>query len=573
MVPARFSLLLAGLAVIASATAASLMAQAPSSGAGRGAIEVRVVARGTEVPVPRARLVLARVGGSLEDYRTATADEVGRFTFSDLPAGSYRIHAERHGYLRGESGRRTATGTGAAVALADGQRAQAVLTMIPTGVITGRVLENGAPIANVWVRAWRAVYRDGERSLSMVDYAKSDDLGEYRIFGLAPGSYYIDSLPPDRPRIEGDAYVVSQIPSNANGNRSVIRTPAREALDAGIIDPAAYDARIFVPSFHPGTTDESAAAAVDVGEGVTAAGIDLTVARTAVARVRGRVIDTSGQPADGVSVAVTRRAGQTSTIPSTMAANGTFELPAVPPGRYELLARTTSATQRLYGTTSIDVGPQGLDNVEIRLRAGTSIPVRVAVDGTPPGFPERDAGVLSVQLVRAGGGGTSAQRVTGDGSLLIENVEEGDYQLRIRYRSIIPPTSARYGADDVTDAPVRVRPGSAGQQLEIAVSLRMGTLDATVVDRRGRPVAGMNVALVPERSRRRHSDLFRTAVTDGSGQIHLSDVVPGEYTLLAADVEPGDWQNPDVLSLYENRGERVQVQPDARQNATLRISQ
>lgn len=75
----------------------------------------------------------------------------------------------------------------------------------------------------------------------------------------------MDSLPPDRPRIEGDAYVVSQIPTNANSNRSVVRTPAREALEAGIVDPAAYDSRIFVPSFYPGTTDESAAAAIDVG--------------------------------------------------------------------------------------------------------------------------------------------------------------------------------------------------------------------------------------------------------------------------------------------------------------------
>jgi hypothetical protein len=53
----------------------------------------------------------------------------------------------------------------------------------------------------------------------------------------------------------------------------------------------------------------------------------------------------------------------------------------------------------------------------------------------------------------------------------------------------------------------------------------------------------------------------------------VSDVVPGEYTLIAADVEPGDWQNPDVISLYESRGERVQVRPDARQTVTLRVTQ
>ena len=523
--------------------------------------------------MPRARLVLAPVGRSAEDYRTATADESGRFTFADLAAGSYRIHAERQGYLQGEAGRRTAGGAGAPVPLADGQRPQVVVAMIPTGVITGRVLDNGAPIRNVWVRAWRAVYRDGERSLSVVDYARSDDRGEYRIFGLAPGSYYVDSLPPDRPRIEGENYVVSQIPSNANKNVSVVRTPAREALASGIMDPAAYDPQIFVPSFYPGTTDESAATAVEVGEGVTVPGIDLTVARTAVARVRGRVVNTvTGQLADAVSVVVRPRQGQTVSIPSTFTVNGGFEFPSVPPGSYELVARIPSSELWLYGTASIEVGPQGLDNVEIRLRRSTPVTGRVTVEGAPPGFPGSDAGVLSVQLTRPTGPGLSSQRIGGDGSFTFQNVEEDDYRLRIRYRGIIPPISARYGADDVTDAPVRVRPGNAGQQLEIVVNLQMGALDATVVDRGGRPVSGMNVALVPERSRRRYSDLYRTAVTDVSGQIHLTQVVPGAYTLLAADVEPADWQNPDVLSLYESRGERVQVQPDARQNVTLRVS-
>jgi hypothetical protein len=102
-------------------------------------------------------------------------------------------------------------------------------------------------------------------------------------------------------------------------------------------------------------------------------GIDLTVSRTAVARVRGRVVNTvTGQPADAVSVAIRQRQSETVPIPSAMTANGTFELPSVPPGRYELIARTTSVTERLYGTASIDVGPKGLENIEIRLRAGTS---------------------------------------------------------------------------------------------------------------------------------------------------------------------------------------------------------
>ena len=68
--------------------------------------------------------------------------------------------------------------------------------MIPTGAITGRIFDRGQPARGVLVRAMRASFFDGRRSLAMADYARSDDLGEYRLFGLAPGSYYVISQMP-----------------------------------------------------------------------------------------------------------------------------------------------------------------------------------------------------------------------------------------------------------------------------------------------------------------------------------------------------------------------------------------
>ena len=68
----------------------------------------RVEALGTNAPVPYAEIVLAPVGGTVDGYRTTTADVVGRFTFRNVPPGSFRVHAERQGYLRGEAGSRTA---------------------------------------------------------------------------------------------------------------------------------------------------------------------------------------------------------------------------------------------------------------------------------------------------------------------------------------------------------------------------------------------------------------------------------------------------------------------------------
>jgi hypothetical protein len=56
----------------------ALLLQAPAQ---RLSLEGQVVALGTNSPVPNARIVVARVGGTLEDYRTGVADANGRFTF------------------------------------------------------------------------------------------------------------------------------------------------------------------------------------------------------------------------------------------------------------------------------------------------------------------------------------------------------------------------------------------------------------------------------------------------------------------------------------------------------------
>src|SRR6185503_1758214 len=103
--------------------------QAP---AGRLTLEGQAVALGTNTPVPHARVVVAKVGGSVTDYRTGVADANGRFAFRDLNAGNYRVFTERQGYLRGEHGRRAASGNGTPVWLVEGQVTRITVTLIPT---------------------------------------------------------------------------------------------------------------------------------------------------------------------------------------------------------------------------------------------------------------------------------------------------------------------------------------------------------------------------------------------------------------------------------------------------------
>lgn len=544
-----------------------LLVQAP---AGRLTLEGEAVALGTNAPVPHARVVVARVGGAVSDYRTGVADADGRFTFRDLTAGSYRVFTEHQGYLRGEHGRRAASGNGTAVWLVEGQTTRITVTMIQTGAIAGRVLDDGRPVRGVLVRAMRATFFDGRRSLAMADYARSDDLGEYRLFGLAPGIYYVTAAPPTGPRIEGDTLVVPTIPSNANGNRSQSRIPVVEALAQDLVDAAALDNRVFMSVFFPDTTDETFARAIDVQGGRTVTGIDLTVARSPVVRVRGRVIDAAtGQPVQNVSVAATPPEGRSSIASSQVDASGSFDLAAVPPGRYNVVARTTTNV-RLSGTIAIDVKDRNIDNVTIAMTPGTTIRGRVTFTGIPPGTPAPSS---FVQLNRMPNYTGYSVLLQPDGTFTMENVETGEYQTRIAAgrRGFLAAVSARLGAEDVTGRGFRVGPEHANTPLELVFSLASGGIDIAVTDGNQRPVQGATVALVPDAPQRNQSGRYRTAATDEFGKLRFDEVLVGDYRLFTEDVEPAAWQDPDVIRRYERRGTRVRVVENGRQTVTLRM--
>src|SRR4029078_9094980 len=181
--------------------------------------------------------------------------------------------------------RRGAGASGVPIALAEGQTSpDLALAMTPTGAIAGRVFEHGRPVRSAWVRAFRPRYFDGERGLTLADWTQTDDRGEYRLFGLAPGAYFVTPMPRDRPRIGGAALIEWARPTIANGNRSEIRTP----LSLAPLTASAFGGGTYPVLFYPSGSDASAAIAVEVRAGETTPGIDFAVAAVHTFHVRGR---------------------------------------------------------------------------------------------------------------------------------------------------------------------------------------------------------------------------------------------------------------------------------------------
>jgi hypothetical protein len=549
------------------AVLSTLLLQAPA--AGKLTLQGRVVKVGTSEGVAHARIVVAKVGGQVSDYRAGIADDGGRFAFRDLTAGTYRIYAEREDYLQAEHGQRPGSASGVPVALAEGNIApEVVLSLTALGVVTGRVMDGAKPARDVWVRLLRGNYRNGQRSLDMVDNAQTDDRGEYRIFGITPGPYFISATPARQPRIEDDTYVVSAIARNSNNNQSTIRTPGAAVLAAGTLDPSAFDADIFIPVFYPSTTDPDAAAPIEVRAGATTTGIDLQIARASGVHVRGRVINgVTGQLAEDVTVSLS--GGRSPVMPSQ---SSVFALAAVPPGEYRLVAQNTMFQNRMFASMPLTVADKDIDGLTITLKPGMTVRGRVRVEGQLP--TGTSAPMTQFQLLgRSGNPSYGATPVQADGTFAINSVYAGEYGFRLlRGGTSFFVKSAQYGTEDVLTSSIQLRDNGADRIIDVVLSLNTAIVDVQVVDDAQRPVPGISVMAVPDAARRNRSEFFKSGTTDANGRVRIEGFAPGEYKLFASPVvDVRSLEDPDVIRRYEPRSTSVRLQESARQDVSLRV--
>src|SRR5262249_23610848 len=133
-------------------------------------------------------------------------DVDGRFQFSDLPAGTYRLVAEKAGFVRFVNDPRRAFERPAAIEIKDGQAASVEIRMHPAAGVGGTIITDaGEPAMNVVVTAQRFPYDATGRHLPPVQRARTDDRGRFRVHTLPPGDYYVEAGPDPLDLLTGPA--------------------------------------------------------------------------------------------------------------------------------------------------------------------------------------------------------------------------------------------------------------------------------------------------------------------------------------------------------------------------------
>jgi hypothetical protein len=510
-------------------------------------LEGRTVNSATGEPVKWANVTLqggvvataGGRGGTVGSY-TTTSNGEGTFAMQNLPPGRYSIRAERSGF--------TATSV-PMTTLTPGQRMTGLeLKMQPQAVIAGRVLdEHGEPVTRATVMAMSYSYTPAGKQLSPRSSATTNDLGEYRAFGLPPGRYYIAAT--YRPNIS--------------------MTPSSEDRSAAPPPEEAY-----ATTYYPGTTDMQSAAQVVAAPGAVIDSINLQLAKSLAVRVRGSIANLPGTTNSTAMVNLTRTGDVASSAMGSMGAaamQGQFEFRGVTSGRYTLSASASDGQKRLQGRQTVDVGSVNVENIIITLGTGFDLPGKVRVDGQTQVGVQRLSLMLQPAESGAGGLSSASGRVDAEGNFVLTGVWPGRYLLRVAAPSNLYVKSQRLGSEDVLVTPLDLT-GGAGGALSIVLGVSTSEVSGTVTSEDGAPVTNATVVLIPESATRRElQQFYRTASTGPAGGYKFTGVSPGRYKLYAWEKIPGGaWMDPDVLKPVESKGRSVDIQETSRETVDLR---
>lgn len=295
-----------------------LAAQAQAAAPEKCAIEGRVLRAGSGDPIRKVQLTLVREQGRPSNSNFAVTDDSGRFSFTGLDPGRYQLSADRNGYVRQQYGQRGQARMGAPLVLERGQNLRdIVFRLVPAAILTGRVTDDeGEPVSYVRVDLFRYGYVQGRRQRMPAGGASSNDLGEYRIFGLAPGRYFLSAT-----------WGTMGFMGSGGNLVGVTSGP----------NPAELT---YAPTYFPGTADATQASPIEITPGAELRGIDLRLLKIPTVRIRGKVLNAvTGRPGRGIGVGLlTRNDPYMSRNFVAAEADGSFEIRGVTPGSYELNA-------------------------------------------------------------------------------------------------------------------------------------------------------------------------------------------------------------------------------------------
>ncbi|HSL21065.1 MAG TPA: carboxypeptidase-like regulatory domain-containing protein [Vicinamibacterales bacterium] len=514
---------------------------------GTASISGRVTSAEGGAPIRRVQVRVA--GGDIRRGRSVMTDADGKYTIDKLPAGRYSVYFNRSGFVGASYGSRRWNQPGKPIDLANGQKLEKIdIALSRGGVVAGRVFDEfGEPVVDARVQVMQYRWANGRRRMAnMGRWGQTNDRGEFRVWSLAPGEYYVAAVSSERMFFAGPM------------------APPDPAESSG-----------YAPTYFPGTASVDEAQRVAVGPGQEVNGIDFTMVTTRTASVSGTVLSSDGRPMTRASVMLTLRAAMEAGGPMSPFGSGTdekgnFTVMGVPPGEYMIQARSDRGMGEDRGdpemaTAAVTVAGEDVRNLMLVATRGVRVSGRVVFETSPPSgsmtslniFFQPAADEPMMMMMMGGPGNTpvteqntfEARGILGRRRIVLSGLASG-WALK----------SVRIGGTDVTDTGFEFGKENVSN-VELLVTNRTTTVTGVVRNEKNEVLT--DYAVVAFSTDEAHwqfpSRRVNVAQPDQNGTYRLRNLPPGSYFLIALDSMPEELGNPDLFRQWQTDATRLTI--------------
>lgn len=510
-----------------------------------------VYALDTGAPLKRAQLTL-RGTQRMNDPQGAPTDATGAFEIKNVEPGTYTLSCSKTGFVTGGYGQKDPQRPGTQITVRAGQEIKDLdIRLMRGGVISGVITdEDGEPMANVSVQAMVRVYRRGQSQVIQRGGGSSDDRGQYRIFSLPPGRYYI-----------------------------------RAQQRGGMVFYGQEESVGYASIFYPNSLSYQDAQRVEIANGGEAPRVDVIMKSVPTYSISGKVSDgASGKPVtEGVVMFISTEFMLMSVGGGTSALrpDGSFKVIGLLPGKGRLVVITNTRGGTTAGqpfTKAVELGAANITDFPLVITPGVAVRGKVVAEGGTLPDNTRVTLVVKSEGPMPFGGGSGL--VNKDLTFEVENVQSGDYDVNVMGSPLTAGTAApnyylrevRKGGTDVLEKGLSV--GEAPlTDVEIVLDFSPGTLAGKATDDDGNPITGATVVLLAADAKKRGMDrFFKTGSVDQNGNFKVSNVIPGDYlALLWPSSDAYQLQDPDVFGPIQKHAVSVTVEKGATANKDLKI--
>lgn len=465
--------------------------------------------------------------------QTTISDAQGHFALNPVPAGKYALIALRRGYLTAAFDEHEAYSS--AIVTGEGQDAAHIpFHLDPEAKMHGIITDDaGEPVENATVVLLRRTKDGGfgDRLIHMRP-TQTDDAGEFELWNLYPGDYYVAVTASPWYALHPTALEQTSVASDQQ-RASVV------ALDVA-----------YPITWYDGTADEQGAATIHLAPGDTG---EANVSLHAVPALH-LMVHLPGESASQQNFATLQRSlmGESGLAPDLSSRPGppgsdTVEFTGVTPGHY-----TVS-----WGEPAHLADIDSSDSQEIDLAAGTAtaniqLQFKMA-DGSPV---SKD---LRIFMAEARAHNHSFTGTVDDKGLArFASVPPGRWVIdattkdNVVYGVTAIQSGGKVSTDDLFDI--------AGQHASATVLLVEGkTRIDGLAFQNGKGKPGIMIVLVPKDSDA-HMPNYGRDQSDSDGSFSLPSVVPGDYTVVAIQDGWGlEFFRSDIIARYLARGTPVTV--------------